>query len=187
MPEATPSVRLRALVSWDLDAGIAFASAAFDVILAAVNGGHSDGTGTFVRPAPFNNATGQTIVATRFASVLKVDDARDTLPPGEGQRGVNPAQLSGGTSGPDRLNPASIFEFDVFFDGTPGRREVSEFFLAPAGGNSTDRVLRVYTNDHGALNHPLTTRHHLTINVIPAPASLGLLVPLLALHRRRRQ
>lgn len=191
VPEGTPSARVRALVSWVPEPGVGYAYAVsrFDAVVEAVGGGLADTASDFLRPPPLHLAFTQTITAVRFGSVLKIDDARDTLPPGEGTRGIQPGQLTEvpGDTPYNTANPISIFEFVLWFDGTPGRRELREHFIAPGGGNTTDRVLRIYTSPLGASNMPLTTRHGLTINVLPAPgAAFPLLFGALALRRARR-
>ena len=190
VPEGTASVRVRALVSWVPEPGVgyAFAGCRFDAVVEAAGGGPADTASDFLRPPPLHLAFTQTITAVRFGSVLKIDDARDTLPPGEGTRGVVPAQLIEipGDTPYNTANPISIFEFVLWFDGTPGRRELGEHFIAPGGGNSTDRVLSIYTSPTGATNIPLTTRHALAINVLPAPgAALPLPAGVLAQRSKR--
>ena len=189
VPEATLSVRVRALVSWSADAGYAFANTRFDVAVVALGGGHADGASSFLRPHPFGQGTIQTIAAMRFGDVLKIDDSRDTSPPGEGGRWIVPSQFyEGWIDDFSRAHPAAIFELTLTLDGPAGARLVTQNFGgALPDGNTTDRVLRIYTSRQGDSNIPITTAYAVTINVTPAPASLGLLLPILALHRRRCQ
>lgn len=179
VPEATPSVRVRALVSWSADAGYAFFWTRFDALVVAGSGGFGDGATGLVRPHPFGQGSAQTLMATRFANTLKLDDSRDTSPPGEGARWIQPSQFYEQWNDDfSRSRPASIFEFQLDLDGTTGARLVTQAFGgALPDGNTTDRVLRIYTTAQGDSNIPLTTAYPLTINVLPAP---GAALPLLA-------
>jgi hypothetical protein len=175
-------VSVRAFVGWSSDAGFAFASAQFDV---TVRGSNSVDAADVV----VTSAMSQTIVSQRFGDVLKIDDIRDTLPPGQGQRGVWPGQLTPEFGPPEftTANPVMVFTFRLSFDGTLGRRDVTSLFIAPTVGNSVDRFLRTYTATGVPNNNnlPLMTYAAASVTVIPAPAA-GLMFGVLAVSRRRR-
>lgn len=137
--------------------------------------------------APFNILPNLTYVATRFGNVVKIDDVRDTLPPGVGTLWIQCQQL------PEKFNPnfsterpAPVFEFLLQLDGTHGPRTVNHLY--PLNVHGWEMGPRVYLTPDGQQGVPgPLLRAPLHLNVIPAPASLGLLLPLLALRRRRRQ
>lgn len=183
------SVLVRARALWDGTNGMyAFAGAQFDALVttASPNG---DTAGNFVRISNGVN-TAQTIVATRFGNVLKIDDARDTLGPGLGTRGVFPGQLVENFAGTNftSANPVTIFQYELFIDHTDETdRLLSETFIAPSGGNTIDRVMRIYTSPTGGQNTPVTTRNNAVLRYIPTPATLALLgLGGLMVGRRRR-
>lgn len=184
------SVLVRIRASWSDDAGMyAFAGAQFDVVVTGVSGaGAADNASNFARISN-GVSSAQTIVATRFGNQLKIDDARDTLGPGLGTRGVFPGQLVEQFAGTNftSANPATIFTFQLNLDGSIGDRELSSLYIAPPGGNTIDRVMRIYTSSSGAQNMPSTTTRGATVRVIPAPGALALMgLGGLAIARRRR-
>lgn len=183
------SVLVRARAMWDGTNGMyAFGGAQFDALVTttAANG---DTAGNFSRISNGVN-TAQTIVATRFGNVLKIDDARDTLGPGLGTRGVFPGQLAENFAGTNftTANPATIFQYELFIDhNDQDDRVLSEAFIAPTGGNTVDRVMRIYTTPSGGQNTPVTSRNGAIIRYIPTPATLALLgLGGLMVGRRRR-
>lgn len=179
-------VPVRARVSWSQDAGYAFASTTFDATISAPMAG-IDGVITLSRPQPFNANT-QTLVASRFGSQIKLDDSRDTAPPGLGARGVSAGQGVEVFGFPfSDANPAVILEFTLRLDAILGLRTVEALPIAPTNGNATDRWIRIYTNRNGAQNLPLVEQQRLQIQVIPAPAApaLATAAAMLALRRRR--
>lgn len=187
VPPEQGSVLVRARASWSIDGGMyAFAGSQFDVVVKGAAPG--DEVTNARRSWPFTSGSIQTIVVQRFGDVLKVDDARDTLPPGEGPRGVFPGQLvpQFGTNF-TTANPATIFEFTLQLDGSEGDRDLWSLYIAPPGGNTIDRVMRIYTSASGAQNTPSTTTRGVTIRVIPAPwAGTALLAAWGAMAPRRR-
>lgn len=189
VPLEQQEVRVRAVAAWSADAGGWFAAGKPDATWTSIgSAGLGDTVSHIERYRPFG-ASAQNLTATRFGSVIKVDDARDTLPPGEGSLSVWASQLPPGFGMASTANPAALFEFRIALDGTPGDREASGIFLAvSSGGNTTDRLFAVYTTSSGLTNFPLTTMHNATVRVVPAPASPALLgaAVLLATRRRRR-
>lgn len=163
-----PEIRIRLLADWSSDAGYAFSQTRFD---AVVLGSFMDSATQMSRPWPFDEAA-QTLLASRFGEVLKIDDSRDTLEPGAGARGIQPLQLSEGWGRFDPSRPVSLFEFVLTFDGNPGSRTIDALYLPASGGNSTDRQIRIYTSYAGDLNNPLTTTIPLRIDYLPSPSAL---------------
>lgn len=178
-------VLLRARASWSSDGGMyMFAGAQFDAVVSTP--GEGDFVANPLRPYPVNS-TNQTLVVTRFGNQIKVDDSRDTLPPGEGNRGVFPSQLVDAFGGPyNRDNPITIFLMTLVLDGTPGDRDIRALFVAPTGGNTVDRFMRIYTSELGAQNSPLSTHAGATVRVVPAPGALIFGVLAASSLRRRR-
>lgn len=185
------SVLVRIRASWSDDAGMyAFAGAQFDVVVTGVGGaGAGDTVSNAIRPGTTSGGSAQTIVATRFGNQIKIDDVRDTLGPGAGTRGVFPGQLVENFAGTNfsNANPITIFQFELNLDGSIGDRDMSSLYIAPSGGNTIDRVMRIYTSPAGAQNTPSTTTRGATVRVVPAPGALALLgLGGLAIARRRR-
>ena len=166
-------VRVRTVAGWSADAGRWFAGARYDLVWRAVSGGSIDSYAFGVRGEYFRLAT-QTIAATRFGPAIKVDDQRDTLPPGQGTYGINSGQVVPGFGvNTTDANPTALAEFGFNLDGTPGDREVTCLFLAPPFGNPIDRVFTVYTTSNGQQNAPLTTFTGATLRVLPCPADFN--------------
>lgn len=183
VPQDQQEVRIRGVAAWSTDAGTwGFAGTRFDFVWETPGDGDAV---TLMRRIPPFNGFGQTLAATRFGSIIKIDDSRDTLPPGEGDRGVAPGQLAPAFGNPDTSNPIAVVEFRFALDGTPGDREVTSLFMAPTGGNTVDRVYRVYTTREGMQNIPLVSIHNATVRVVPSPAAACTLLATALLARRR--
>lgn len=188
-PLSQSSVKVRAMASWTADAGYVFAMVRMDIVW------HSEGAGGLLDELadlqynPRLQGTVYPIGATRFGPSVKIDDLRDTLPPGEGPRGVNIGQVPEGMGIVDRSNPIELFRYSVLLDGTPGDRRMTSYFIAPFGsvGNTVDRFMLIYVNYQGATNIPLSTLETATLRVVPTPGALAGfgLFPLLAARRRR--
>ncbi|MDX2147472.1 MAG: hypothetical protein SFZ23_08105 [Planctomycetota bacterium] len=178
------TVNVRVVVSWDVPGALGFAGAQPDFIID--NAGAGDAVSNIERPVPFNFAP-QTIVSSRFGNSIKIDDSRDTLGPGLGTRGVTPGQgVQAFTPNFSTANPAVIFTFSYTPDATATVRDLRFTFIAPTGGNTTDRIFRVYTSANGAQATPTSTVTGASI-AIPAPGALALLgLGGLAAGRRRR-
>lgn len=190
VPPEQGSVQVRLLASWSSDGGMyAFAGCQFDAVVRGIDGaGPLDTVVNARRTPPMTSGSAQTIAVTRFGSQIKIDDLRDTLPPGEGPRGVFPGQIVeqfGPPPGWSRDNPVSIFEYTLVLDGSEGDRDLWLLYIAPSGGNTIDRVMRIYTSSSGAQNTPSTMTRGATVRVIPAPGAL-LLLAMGALGARRR-
>jgi hypothetical protein len=187
VPSAQQFVSVRAFVGWSSDAGFAFTGAWFDVTVTGSGGvGAGDVVDSFSR-GRMTSGSNQTIVPQRFGDVLKIDDSRDTLAPGQGPRGVFPGQLTPQFWSPEftTANPVMVFTFRLSLDGTLGRRDIASLFIAPTNGNSVDRFLRTYM-PFGGINQPLMTFAPASVTVIPAPAAVGVMFGVLAVGRRRR-
>ena len=176
----TVQVRIRA--DWTPEAGYAFARCQFDIIIE--NAGTADDASDFLRPVPFTGLP-QSIMAMRFGSIIKIDDSRDTLPPGMGLRGVHPTQVAENFNPDfDASRPVTVFYMSVLLDGTPGARLVTAM-IPPHPGTFVPSAM-LYTTSSGMERVVPASPVPLTLNVIPAPGSLLLAPALLALSRRRR-
>lgn len=168
-----PSVQVRMRVAWGAasEVGYMVAGVQFDALIQSPRGA-LDSVANPLRPGWFAGGSAQTIVATRFGDALKIDDSRDTLPPGVGSRGVFPGQLVEAFGGPyDRSNPATVFTFRLDLDTIPGTRTINSLYVAPFNGDTISRYLRLYTSPSGAQNRPNTTTLPLEIVFIPAPSA----------------
>jgi hypothetical protein len=196
VPLSTTGIRVRLLASWSADAGYAFAGTQFDAVITGLNAGGNDTVLNPSRPFTFDSGAQQTIVSTRFGNQIKIDDSRDTNPPGVGVRGVFPGQRPENfaegrfTAG----QPVSIFEYTLRLDGTPGTRRIDgEPITGPIGFPCWS--VRIYTSPIGAqiaLNGgPSCDRNSLTyapasLVIIPTPATATLLAVAVVAHSRRR-
>lgn len=172
------SVLMRSVVAWSAvpHTGHAFGTVRFDV--AVSDSGEGDAVGG-MGYGPYGTGVPSTVAATRFGSTIKIDDVRDTLPPGLGGRTVQPSQLTPQIEYPiDLRNPAPVFYFRVDVDGTEGTRTVSAIFAPPVpGGNDIDRFVFLYYDVGGANNLPLSTYGgHFAIRVVPSPGGCGVVV-----------
>lgn len=177
-------VRVRSLVSWTSDPDSSFAGAQWDV---TINGaGDHDEVRSPDRPFPFGNPS-QTLIASRFGSTIKIDDSRDTLPPGQGTRGVSMSQPAPEFREPNFDNPAIVFTFTLAVDTTITSRMISMIPRAPAG-NPQDRFVIVLGSRSSTDRHfPLMTIEPLRIETIPAPGVTVLLASGVAGFSRRRR
>jgi hypothetical protein len=181
------SVLVRARVAWTPVSDVYFAYAAFDVTVRAVGGGHSDTVSELGSQPSFWNYLGWTgFSSTRFGDTLKIDEARDTAPPGQGERWIGPFQTN--PTGPPLMhaeNPVEFFQFRLNLDGSLGLREVSSVFLNPMSR----------PNQFIGLYQPPYTQSDIwvpstlipgTVTVIPSPGVTGILLGVGTLLVRRR-
>lgn len=148
------SVRVRALVGWTRSpsGAYAFAGSMFDV---AVQGPPGNADLIALSDAPGQGRMGlgwsyaQTLVASRLGDMLKIDDSRDSLPPGWGTRGVLPGQLVEMYAGTNftHANPAVIFEYTLLLDGSPGARLIGDEFIPRP--ECIRRYFNAYTSPDG--------------------------------------
>ncbi len=122
----------------------------------------------------------------RFGDILKFDFPGDTQPPGEGPSwvavGYDPPQ---GIPVPQFLNPIVIFDYRLRVDLTPGDRIVSSI-IAPQEGASYPSIIWYDLTPPWAGYYSPIVQHDLTVRVIPAPASLAVLIAACFSVRRRR-
>lgn len=163
-----------------------FGAVSFDV--AVTDAGDGDELTQFIK-APLLGHPVQTLVATRFGNLIKIDDVRDTLPPGEGSRHIIILQLAEEPWNKhfSRDNPLELFRFTMALDGTLGERTVTQVFRHWEVPDHERRFLITYLHPAGGNNYPDSAAHSLRINVVPAPGAAGLAVAgaVLALRRRR--
>jgi hypothetical protein len=193
---ATQRVRARMVASWTAEAGYAFAGTQFDAVVTGLNAGGNDRVVDPLRPATFD-VPSQTIVATRFGNLIKIDDSRDTAAPGAGSRSVFPGQWAEEFAEGrfTRGQPVSIFEYTLLLDGTPGERLLDAVWL-PASGGFSCRSIRVYLNAAGAQlrlqGGPTCDRQDLaylnaSLVVVPAPAGAATMLAAAVWGSRRRR
>lgn len=183
--DTTLDVRLRA--QWSPELGIAFGYTFFDGIVRTSSALDVAIAGR--APRGWDELTGQSVSATRFGELIKIDDARDTSPPGAGAdyvvAGQNP--LAFADLHQNRNNPVFIYEFSLELDG-PGVRSIESIHREwlPASGGNPACLARIYTHENGAYSQPPTILNSLEIRVVPSPASVGVLGMLVLLRRGRR-
>jgi hypothetical protein len=184
--DTTLDIRLHA--QWSPELGIAFGYTFFDGIVRTAS--PLDAAIAGRPPRGWDELSGSSISTTRFGDLIKIDDARDMLPPGEGPRYVIAGQnaLAFADLHQNRNNPVYIYTFSLDLDG-PGTRSIESIhreWLPPSGGNPAC-LARIYTHESGSTSQPPTFLQGLDIHVVPAPASLALLVAGLMPFRRRGQ
>jgi hypothetical protein len=184
--ESQTTVRLRAVVSWSQDAGTWFGRASYDVKWSSIGtAGLHDTLITYNRTPGIDQfiqiANGQ-----RQGSVLKIDDQRDTLAPGQGLFGFASVQLIPNFGGNNRSNPIVISTFDIALDGSLGGRQISSVFNPPGNGNPQDQFLSIYINTNGATNRPIMQLFDASLTVIPSPVAFCIIAPGLLVFTRRR-
>jgi hypothetical protein len=183
-----PSVEVRMKAAWsaDVDFGFGLAGIQFDAVVTSPT--EASDTVTDARRLPrFDQGSFQILTASRFGNQTKIDDSRDTFPPGLGTRGIFPGQLAPNFGWNDRSNPALVFSFRLTFDTTPGTRTINSLYVPPTNGDSVSRYMRIYTNGNGAQNFPNTTTLPLDIIFIPAPGPAALAAASALLLTRRRR
>lgn len=194
---AQPSVRVRAWTAWEPGAGQGvyqyFASCSFDVIVEGINGAGQADTASELHRTRYLDSLPHPMAAMRFGDVLKIDDERDTLPPGEGTRWLRFSQPPANIPGWEFQfqNPITLFSFVLELDGTEGERIVHQVFRPHAGapGDPPRYFLQTYTSETGLGNYPDGEGgvFDLRIRVVPAPAAAALLVLAAFCPRRRRR
>jgi hypothetical protein len=173
VPPRQSFVDIRGVASWDLAAGYAFKGVNFDGIWEAQASGIADEIVGPERYAPYFWTDPAIYVASKFGLVTKIDDTRDTAPPGQGARWIVPFQYAE-TVGDDFTteNPVWVFRYVVFLDGTPGDRTAHGLFRIPTGRPS-DQFMAIYTSFVGGTNYPQTTQFPVTVRVLACPADFN--------------
>ncbi|MDX2148708.1 MAG: hypothetical protein SFZ23_14440 [Planctomycetota bacterium] len=181
--QSVRDLRVRGWLDWSANAGVAVETTSFDCIVQTES--LSDQISEPYRPEPFSSFPPQSLASTRFGNVIKIDDVRDTLPPGVGIRGILIAQPWADSGFPHTdERPLSLLEYSLRLSGELGDRTVSSEFLWL---NSFDVRLWISRTGREGANAPLTTTVPLTIRVIPAPGAAAFMtLGMLAAARRRR-
>lgn len=181
-------LRIRFRSDWADNIGFAFAGAHFDVVIS--NAGPGDVAFDPVRPGTFASGSSQTLVASRFGSTIKIDDSRDTAPPGAGGRGVFPGQLAQAFAGTNFTvgRPVTIFEFSFTPDASFNSRLIDVLYVLPSGGPQPPIPnTRIYTSSGGAQRSIVAVTNTLNIIDTPTPGVSGILgLSAIVLTRRRR-
>lgn len=126
------------------------------------------------------------IVTGRFGDMLKLDDSRDTLPPGQGPHWIIPSLPFGflGSS-----NPADVFQYRLLLDGSVGDRFIDAVFHP---STLPDHMVGLwYLRDDGAwtITPAPTDYYTAVVRIVPAQSALGPLLLGLCLrlgHGKRR-
>lgn len=184
IPTTQSSVLVRVRAGWSGDAGMyAFASATFDVKVSSTNVNADDATG-FSRISGGVNYT-QTLVSSRFGNLIKIDDARDTMTPCVGTRGIVAGQFPENIAGQNFTtdNPVTVFGFTLNLDTNDlSDRTISCCFIRRSFGN-----VSVYTDPNGNVNFLDLSCSGAVVRYVPAPGSLALPgLGVLSLCSRRR-
>lgn len=183
-PQTQQRVHVRAVAAWDnFDTGWAYASTAFDATWTSAGpGGLGDSAGEMMHIEPFT-VSFQTLRASRFGQVVKIDDSRDTQPPGMGANWVANGQYDSGFGQPfSSANPVAVFRYSMTLDGSLGERTASAVFL---NRGAPGRFMTLFLRPGTGSNRPLTTQVSATLRVIPSPGTLALLGALVFAPRRR--
>jgi hypothetical protein len=132
---------VRLLVAWDPSNLIYppvnwYADCRFDGVVEGLGGaGDADTIGN-VHALDLNQWVdfSTTVVGHRQGNFLKIDPLFDTLPPGQGV-GIGPNQNPTSPVNPALLdNPIRIFQYELFLDGSLGRRDIYGLWLAAPTG-----------------------------------------------------
>ncbi|MDX2146098.1 MAG: hypothetical protein SFZ23_01145 [Planctomycetota bacterium] len=176
------NLKVRGWLDWSPDAGVSVAATTFDCMIRTSSTG--DAVDDPTRREPFNSFPQQTLVATRFDDTIKIDDVRDTSPPGVGTRGVVIGQTWADSGFPNTLDrPLSLLDFSLRLSSDPGDRTIDSEFLWVSQFD-----VAIYISRSGSrTNLPLTTTVPLTIRVIPAPGPMAALAALAVIATRRRR
>lgn len=165
-------VKVRGLVDWSADAGYSLSACSFDAVLRGLSGsGGADQILDSRRPPPLE-FVGQTLEASRFGDLIKIDDSRDTQPPGLGTLAIRSSQPAEDFGQPHtNARPLSVFECTLALDSSLGMREFSSLWWTTPTGQQ--RIL-LWRSPHAQdlQNTPEAIMVRLRINVVPAPAGM---------------
>jgi hypothetical protein len=187
LPETGGTARVRALVSWDREPeDIGLAGLVFDAFVTGVR----EAAGDRVRePVRVFDVVGQTLtVQPQSEGVVKIDDARDTLAPGAGPRGVNPSQrIPAADPRFNTTNPIEVFRFVLDIGGGAagtGVRRVDAAFLP----SQPQRAVTIFISPNGGQRaFPISSARidAAEIEVIPGPGA-GLILAMASTAALRR-
>ncbi len=184
VPQDQPEVMVRSWVSWTgADSTTAFSGTLFDGVVRNVGPGDAIvDIGVHRLPVIATN-----YVASRFGSIIKVDQPADTLPPGLGAGWLNPQNWPSHVFFNSQM-PFPLAQFTLVLDGTAGTRQVGQVFRVPPG-QPPNGVVGILTNSGLTFSILPTTAIDLDITVVPAPGAIALLVlgGVVAARRRRRR
>lgn len=190
VPEHQSSVLVRLRAEWENhDPGVYFASTRFDAMLRTPERESADAIDMFHVASDFRwtaliNPNG--LASTRFGDTLKVDDIRDTSPPGMGSRWVTAFQYDPmiGILHPE--NPTIVFSYRLVLDGAPGARLVSGVFL-PYTNTPPNYLAALYMNPFlGMTTAVPTIIRDASVTVVPAPGAVLFVVAAMGVLMRRR-
>jgi hypothetical protein len=191
VPQSQSSIRVRATCSFPPVFGYYFGGAMIDQTITGVHNSSIGDTATVLNVG-FNNQ--QTIGVTRFGNVLKIDDASDSLPPGQGASHLGIFQPQPALGPFTLANPVTnLVVFNLHLDGSLGDRVVDAWWRSwegyLPGMPDVSPAIFVYNrnlNDTDLI-FPSLTVNPLTIRVVPVPGipAIALIATVLVARRRR--
>lgn len=165
-------VKVRGLVDWSADAGYSLSACSFDaVVRGSLGAGGADQILDPRRPFPLDFVN-QTLEATRFGDLIKVDDSRDTQPPGLGTLAIRSSQPAEDLGQPHtNARPVSVLDCTLALDSSLGMREFSSLWWTTPTGQQ--RIL-LWRSPHAQdlQNTPEAIMRPLQINVVPSPPGM---------------
>lgn len=169
----TPSVRVRGVCEFPGPPNTYFGGAIFDATLTGIGG---SGRGDAIPLASVNRCQIQNnlpqVAVSRWGATIKIDDANDNLPPGEGPYWWGSSQ-SAPFRGPHVSGtPICAFEYTANLDGTQGDRRIGGIFAQEPffGPGAWIRLFREndFNEVFNTYVHP-AEQHELILRVVPAP------------------
>lgn len=192
VPATQSTVRVRASCAFPQVSRYYFGGALIDQVVTGLD---NAGLADTISNVYFGFGSTQPIAVRRFGNILKIDDASDALPPGQGAAQLAIFQPSPAVGPYTYDNPVTnLVLFDLHLDGTMGDRLVNAWwrdwrvafpdfpFLGPAV------VIRHQDLNDLDFIFPTLTVHDLTIRVVPAPGAvvLACVCGSIVAKRRRR-
>lgn len=188
VPETQASVLVRLQASWTpTGTDTYFSGTSFDALIRTPGRTSGDSIDMYnfgIFPVWTRSVNTQGFRFDYFGDVLKVDDVRDSSPPGVGSRWVTPTQLPPQYGTDHRENPTILFSYRLALDGVPGPREISGLFRV---SSQTGHTTALYI-DFGSIGTWVpSTVNNTTVLVVPSPASAWLVLGMSTLLVRRRE